>query len=107
MKKYSVYCLDNKSDKFFLSREFDTLKEAVKEAYRLARCSFHNRKYLNDSVEFAVGINVGIKVSYYKYKALVRFVQGNYITNTGDRVAWINIYNGKRYNSTVKWGIKK
>ena len=105
MKKYAVYCLDNKSDKFFLSREFDALKEAVKEAYRMARCAFYNQKYLNDSIEFAAGINVGINVSYYKYKALVRFVKGTHITR-GDRIAWINIYNGRKYSSTVKWGIK-
>lgn len=106
MKKYAVYSLDNKSDNFFLSREFDTLTESVKEAYRMARYSFHNRKYANGSIEFAVGINVGVKVSYYKYKALIRFVQVNYFTISGDGVAWINMYNGAEYNSTVKWGIK-
>lgn len=42
MKKYGVYVLHSGSkDGAWLMREYSELKDAVREAFRLARCRYH------------------------------------------------------------------
>lgn len=60
MKKYGVYVLHSGSkDGVWLMREYSELKDAVREAFRLARCRYHHiAEQLADI--FIVGDNTGI-----------------------------------------------
>lgn len=58
-----------------LIREYDTLKDANKEAYRLARCGF---RYTTFSEEFIVGNNTGITLNLSSFNECVRYSMFKY-----------------------------
>ena len=71
MKKYGVYAhlKESKMAPWFI-REYDTLKDAVREAYRLARCYYRNTRY---SDEFIVGNNTGITLNPLAFNECIRY----------------------------------
>lgn len=93
MKQYGVYamCRGSKNGALLI-REYNTLKDAVKEAYRLARCRYHYRAQLADS--FIVASNTGITLNLTVGREYVRYVVERYIV-FDDTVGFIKISGGK------------
>lgn len=77
MKKYGVYtaCSGSKNDAWLI-REYNTLKEAVKEAYRLSRCRYHYTAQLTDI--FIVASNTGITLNLIAGQEYVRYFVERY-----------------------------
>lgn len=74
MKKYGVYvaCIGSKNGARLI-REYNTLKDAVKEAYRLSRCRYHYTAQLTDT--FIVASNTGITLNNSGQEYIRYFVE--------------------------------
>lgn len=106
MKKYGVYtvCSGSKNGAWLI-REYDRLKDAVKEAYRLSRCRYHYTAQLADI--FIVASNTGITLNLTAGQEYVRYFVERY--RVFDRtIAILEIsggVTGVKCTCTVKEGI--
>lgn len=91
MKKYGVYRAKQNSDTALLIRECDTLKAAVKEAYRLSRCFYPLRA--NKIVNFIVGNNTGV-IKTENFEEVIRYSAICYTTISEHNLVWIVAYGG-------------
>ena len=91
MKKYGVYVENKNTDIEVLIRESDTLKAAVKEAYRLSRCFYPLRA--NKIVNFSVGNNTGV-IKTENFEEVIRYSAICYTTISERNLVWIVIYGG-------------
>lgn len=93
MKKYGVYatCIGSKNGAL-LVREYRTLKDAIKEAYRLSRCRYHYRAQLADI--FIVASNTGIALNLTVGQEYVRYFVKTYIVSD-DTIGSIEILGGQ------------
>lgn len=83
----------------WMIREYDTLKDAVREAYRLARCHFRNTTF---SDEFIVANNTGITLNSPTANEVIRYSVVNCII-CDNIFSWIHVYWGK-HSFSVKVG---
>lgn len=106
MKKYGVYavCSGSKNGAWLI-REYNTLKDAVKEAYRLSRCRYHYTAQLTDI--FIAASNTGITLNLTAGQEYVRYFVERY--RVFDRmIAILEIsggVTGVKCTFTVKEGI--
>lgn len=100
MKKYGVYS-HVKGSNFapMLIREFDMLKDAVREAYRLARCNYRNVTLVD---EFIVGNNTGVVLNPLIFNERIRYVIEQGIIVRSIQGYWCN---ESKHNFLVKAGI--
>lgn len=106
MKQYGVYvaCSGSKNGALLI-REYNALKDAVKEAYRLSRCRYHYRTQLADI--FIVASNTGITLNLTTGREYVRYVVERYIV-FDDTVGFLKISGGQigiKHTFMVKAGI--
>lgn len=88
MKKYGVYAHVKGSNMSpWLIREFDVLKDANREAYRLARCDFRNALV---STTFIVGSNTGITLNLLEFNESVRYLI-EHIVAFNDVFGWLYV----------------
>lgn len=89
MKKYAVYeHVEGNKRSPWLLREFDTLKDANREAYRLARCNFRNEEF---SCEFIVGNNTGMTLNLSLFNEYIRYsIEHGAVFN--DMFSWLRVY---------------
>lgn len=91
MKKYGVYVASKNPDAAVLIRECDTLKAAVKEAYRLSRYFYSLRA--NKIVNFIVGNNTGV-IKTENFEEVIRYSAICYTTISEHNLVWIVRYGG-------------
>ena len=105
MKKYGVYACSYRNYTESLTRESSSLKDAVKDAYRLARCELHARKAeVEGIIAFSVGNNTGVEIEYDLYYEKCRFIVLHHGRADGIRKSWIVLFaNGKLF--TIKENI--
>lgn len=73
MKKYGVYAaIEVGMNNAFLIREYCELKRAVKEAYRLSRFRYQDKK-ANFTTTFIVGNNTGISLNMLSFHEYIRY----------------------------------
>lgn len=91
-KKYGVYtaCSGSKNGEWLI-REYNTLKDAVKEAYRLSRCRYHYRAQLADA--FIVASNTGVALNLTSGREYVRYFVERYIV-FDSTIGFLEIYGG-------------
>lgn len=73
MKKYGIYvAIERDVHNAFLIREYCALKDAVKEAYRLSRSRYQDKK-VNFTTTFIVGNNTGISLNMFSFHEYIRY----------------------------------
>ena len=93
MKKYGVYAAwSGSKNGAWLIREYNTLKDAVKEAYRLSRCKYHYTAQLMDI--FIVASNTGITLNLTVGREYVRYFVERYII-FDDMIGFLEISGGQ------------
>lgn len=106
VKQYGIYvsCSGSKNGAWLI-REYNTLKDAVKEAYRLARCRYHYRTQLANT--FIVASNTGITLNLTVGREYVRYFVERYII-FDDTIGFLEISGGQtgvKHTFIVKAGI--
>lgn len=106
MKKYGVYAyVEGSNNAPWLIREFDGLKDANREAYRLARYNFRNAVF---STEFIVGNNTGITLNLLEFNESIRYLT-EHLKAFNDVFGWLYVCweNETRNSFLIKGGSMK